>query len=87
MYVTKSFLHVFLKILPCEFKGRKPSLKHIKMWDCPAYVKTMETRKLDNGSKRCRFRRYPKETYDYKFYYVDNKKLIVNKYAQFKISL
>lgn len=65
------------------FVGTKPSLKHLRVWGCPAYVKTLEPRKLDNRSERCRFVGYPKETYGYQFYHVEDQKLIVSKHAHF----
>jgi hypothetical protein len=36
------------------WKGRKPNLKHIRIWGCPAYVKKLQTDKLDARSSRCR---------------------------------
>ena len=41
--------------------GRKPSLNHLKIWGCPAYVKKHDIDKLDARSEMCRCNGYPKE--------------------------
>ena len=55
-------------------KGRKPNLKHLKIWDCLAYVKNIFGHKLSARSDKYRFIGYPKETNGYYFYYLLNKK-------------
>ncbi|KAJ1417936.1 Retrovirus-related Pol polyprotein from transposon TNT 1-94 [Sesbania bispinosa] len=59
------------------WKGRKPSLKHIKVWGCPAYVKRLQTDKLEARSDKCRFIGYPKETMGYYFYHPSDHKVFV----------
>ena len=39
-----------LKTLYEMWKGRKPSFKHIKIWECPAYVNKIKVEKLEAGS-------------------------------------
>ena len=38
---------------------RKPSLDHIRVWGCPAYVKRINPDKLEDRSFECRFIGYP----------------------------
>ena len=51
------------------WKGRKPNLKHLKIWSSPAYVKNIFRHKLSTRSDRCRFVGYPKKTNRYYFYH------------------
>ncbi|KAM1557067.1 hypothetical protein ACFX10_040537 [Malus domestica] len=69
---------------PYEIRhGRKPSLKHIKIWGCEAYVKKLEATKLEARSVRCYFVGYPKETMRYEFYHPDDQKVFVARTAKF----
>ncbi|KAL8101584.1 hypothetical protein AgCh_033472 [Apium graveolens] len=54
------------------WKERKPSLKHVKIWGCPAYVKKVDPDKLESRSVKCNFAGYPKETLGY-YFYTDHK--------------
>ncbi|KAM1746967.1 hypothetical protein ACFX11_013552 [Malus domestica] len=63
--------------------GRKPSLKHVKIWGCEAYVKKLEATKLEARSVRCYFVGYPKETMGYEFYHPDDQKVFVVRNAMF----
>ena len=63
------------------WKGKKPSLKHIKIWGCPAYVKKLEPEKLESRSVKCRFVGYPKETLGYYFY--TDQRVFVSRHATF----
>ncbi|KAM1017233.1 hypothetical protein ACFX2A_047807 [Malus domestica] len=63
--------------------GRKPSLKHVKIWGCEAYVKKLEATKLEARSVRCYFVGYPKETMGYEFYHPDDQKVFVARNAMF----
>ena len=68
------------------WKGKKPSLKHIKVWGCPSYVKRLQTNKLEARSDKCRFIDYPKETMGYYFYQPSNHKVFVEeKLIQFGV--
>ena len=57
--------------------GRKPSISHLRVWGCPAYVKRLDTDKLGPRSDRCLFIGYPKETKGYFFYLEDEQKVFV----------
>ena len=48
--------------------GRTPSLKHVKIWGCPAFIKKLKTDKLDVKSIKGRFVGYPKDNLGYCFY-------------------
>ncbi|KAM1196497.1 hypothetical protein ACFX2J_022857 [Malus domestica] len=63
--------------------GRKPSLNHIKIWGCEAYVKKLEATKLEARSVRCYFVGYPRETMGYEFYHPDDQKVFVARTAKF----
>jgi len=65
------------------WKGRKPNPKHTKVWACPAYVKRLQTDKLDARSNKCRFIRYPKETMGYYFYHPSDHKVFVSRGGTF----
>ncbi|KAM2605233.1 hypothetical protein TB2_034053 [Malus domestica] len=61
--------------------GRKPSLNHVKIWGCEAYVKKLEATKLEARSVRCYFVGYPRETMGYEFYHPDDQKVFVSRTA------
>ncbi|KAM1726180.1 hypothetical protein ACFX12_016980 [Malus domestica] len=63
--------------------GRKPSLNHVKIWGCEAYVKKLEATKLEARSVRCYFVGYPRETMGYEFYHLDDQKVFVARTAMF----
>jgi len=48
--------------------GRKPSLKYVKIWGCPAYVKVTQQDKLAPKGYKYRFIGYPKNSMGYQFY-------------------
>ena len=58
------------------WKGRKPNLKHFKIWGCPAYVKNIFGYKLSARSDKYRFVGYPKKTNEY-YYYLLNKRCLL----------
>ena len=60
---------------------RKPSLKHVKIWGSPAYVKKVDPDKLESRSVKYRFVRYPKETLGYYFY--TEQRVFVSRHATF----
>ena len=43
------------------WKRRKLNLSILKIWGCEAYVKRVDSNKLESKSMRCLFVRYPKE--------------------------
>ncbi|PPZ05609.1 hypothetical protein C5P41_24865, partial [Escherichia coli] len=63
--------------------GRKPSLKHVKIWGCPAYIKKLNTDKLETRSERGRFVGYPKDSFGYYFYLPTSQKVVISRDATF----
>ena len=51
------------------WRGKKPNLKYLKIWGCPAYVKRNFEHKLSARVDKCLFAGYPKESIGYLFYY------------------
>ena len=62
---------------------RKPNLKHLKVWGCPAFVKKVESDKLDSKSDKCYFVGYLKESFRYYFYNPNEQKVFVSRHATF----
>ncbi|GJZ79023.1 retrotransposon protein, putative, ty1-copia subclass [Tanacetum coccineum] len=50
------------------YKGKRPSLGHIKIWGCEVFVKREAQDKLEARSEKCLFVGYPKESFGYLFY-------------------
>ena len=48
--------------------GKAPSLKHLKIWGYPTYIKKLKIEKLDARSIKGRFIGYPKDSLGYYFY-------------------
>ncbi|RVW37486.1 Retrovirus-related Pol polyprotein from transposon TNT 1-94 [Vitis vinifera] len=63
--------------------GRKPSLKHVRMWGCPAHVLKGKTEKLETKTKLCFFIGYPRGTKGGLFYSPKDKKIIVSTNAHY----
>ena len=63
--------------------GDKPSLKHLKMWGCPAYIKKHKTDKLEARSLKARFVEYPSTDLGYYFYLPDEQVVAVSRDAIF----
>ena len=63
--------------------GRKPTLSHLRVWGCPAYVKRLQSDKLGPKSDRCLFVGYPKESKGYYFYLPKEQRLFVGLRATF----
>ena len=73
-----------IKTTPYElWHGKKPSLSHLKIWGCEAYVKRLQPTKLDPRSDKCYFVGYPKETIGYSFYQPSECKVFVAKNGVF----
>lgn len=63
MYLLNKFPTKIVSTTSYEiWKGRKPNLKHVKVWGCHPYIKRLLTYKLKARSEKCRFIGYPKET-------------------------
>ena len=65
------------------WKGRKPSLNHIRIWGAPAHVLRKEPNKLEPRTEVCFFVGYPKGTRGGLFYSSSDKKVIVSTHATF----
>ncbi|RVW98285.1 Retrovirus-related Pol polyprotein from transposon TNT 1-94 [Vitis vinifera] len=63
--------------------GRKPSLKHVRMWGCPAHVLKGKTDKLETKTELCFFIGYPRGTKGGLFYSPKDKKIIVSTNAHY----
>ncbi|GKD67765.1 retrotransposon protein, putative, ty1-copia subclass [Tanacetum coccineum] len=50
------------------WKGKGPSLRHIKIWGCEVYVRRKAQDKLEARSEKCLFVGYPEESFGYLFY-------------------
>ncbi|GJV20558.1 retrotransposon protein, putative, ty1-copia subclass [Tanacetum coccineum] len=50
------------------WKGKRPSLRHIKIWGYEVYVRRKAQDKLEARSEKCLFVGYPKESFGYLFY-------------------
>lgn len=48
--------------------NKKPILFHIKLWDCPRYVKRTISDKLETKFDKCIFMGYLKESSEYYFH-------------------
>ncbi|WJZ88365.1 hypothetical protein VitviT2T_007671 [Vitis vinifera] len=65
------------------WNGRKPSLRHIRIWGCPAHVLKGKTGKLEPRSEVCMFVGYPKGTRGGMFYSAQDNKVFVSTNATF----
>ena len=65
------------------WKGRKPSLNHIRIWGVPAHVLVQKQQKLESRTEMCMFIGYPKGTRGGIFYNPKEKKMIVSTHATF----
>ena len=62
---------------------KKPKLSFLKVWGCDAYVKRLQTEKLESKADKCVFIGYPKETVGYTFYLRSEGKVFVSKNGSF----
>ncbi|KAH9785565.1 hypothetical protein KPL71_010000 [Citrus sinensis] len=58
--------------------GRKPSLRHVRIWGSPAHVLKPKADKMDSRSEVCMFVGYPKGTRGGLFYSPQDRKVIVS---------
>ena len=65
------------------WNGRKPSLKHVKIWGCPAFIKRLKSDKLDVKSIKGRFVGYPKDSLGFCFYLPAEQLIVVSRDAIF----
>ena len=65
------------------WNGRKPSLRHYRIWGCPAHVLKKKTGKLEPKTEVSLFIGYPKGTRGGIFYSPKEKKVFVSTHATF----
>ena len=65
------------------WSSRKVSLRHFRIWGCPAHVLKSKTTKLEPRSQVCLFVGYPKETRGGFFYSPEENKVFVSTNATF----
>ena len=65
------------------WNGQKPSLRHFRIWGCPAHMLKGKTRKLEPRTEVCMFVGYPKDTRGGLFYSPSDKKVFVSTNANF----
>jgi hypothetical protein len=84
MHILNRVLSKSVPSTPYEiWKGRKPNLKYLKIWDCSAYVKRNFGHKLDARTDKCVFVGYPKEGLGYLFYHSTEQNDFVSRHATF----
>jgi hypothetical protein len=65
------------------WKGNKPSVSHLKIWGCEAYIKRLQPSKLDPRSDKCKFVGYPNNTIGYSFHHQSEGKVFVARVGHF----
>ena len=70
VYILNRVPSKFVPSTPYEiWRGNKPNLKYLKIWDCPAYVKRNFEHKLSGRADKYLFVGYPNESMGYLFYH------------------
>jgi hypothetical protein len=94
MEALKTAIHIFNRVpsksvskTPYElWTGRVPSLKHLRVWGCPAEAKIFNPNlgKLDPNTVSCHFIGYPDRSKGYRFYCPDRyTKFVKTRHAEF----
>ena len=65
------------------WNSRNPSLKYLKIWGCPAYVRVAQRDKLAPKGHKFRFVGYPDNSMGYLFYDSEQRNVFVARYATF----
>ena len=83
-YILNLVPSKFVSKTPTElWKGRKPSLNHIRIWGAPTHVLVQKQQKLESRTEMCMFIGYPKGTRGGIFCNPKEKKVIVSTHATF----
>ena len=83
-YILNLVPSKFVPLTPIElWTGHKPSLRHIRVWGCPAHVLKGKVEKLEPKTEVCVFIGYPKGTKGGMFYNPKEKNVIVTTNAKF----
>ena len=84
IYVLNRVSSKTIPTTPYEiWHGKAPSLKHVKIWGCPAFIKKLKSDKLDAKSIKGRFVGYPKDSLGYCFYLPAEQIIVVSRDAIF----
>ncbi|KAL8528512.1 hypothetical protein ACS0TY_006083 [Phlomoides rotata] len=90
-YALETVTHI-LNLVPSKsipktptelWTGRKPSLRHIRIWGCPAYMLDKEADKLEPHSELRFFIGYPRGTKGGLFYSPKDQKIVVSTHSRF----
>ena len=74
----------FVPKTPMElWNGRKPSMKYLHIWGCPAHALKGKPNKMEPKSEVCLLVGYPKETRGYLFYSHKDNKVFVSTNSKF----
>jgi hypothetical protein len=69
-----------VETIPYElWHGKKPTLSFLRVWGCEAYVKNLQSDKLESKLEKCIFVGYLRETLGYTFYHLAKGKTFVAK--------
>ncbi len=86
-YALETALYILNKIptksvfsTPYEiWHGRQPSLKHVKVWGCLAFIKKLKIDKLETRSEKGRYVGYPKDSFGYYFYLPQSPRVVISR--------
>ena len=79
-YILNRVISKSVSTTPYEiWHGKAPSLKHVKIWGCPAFIKKLKSDKLDAKSIKGRFVGYPKDSLGYCFYLPAEQVIVVSR--------
>ena len=90
-YALNTTIHL-LNLIPSKFvpktpmelwSGRKPNMRYLYIWGCPAHMLKGKLDKLEPKLEVCLLVGYPKETRDYLFYSHKDNKVFVSVNAKF----
>ena len=84
VYILNVFPSKSIQKTPLElWNGQKPSLRHFRIWGCPAHLLKGKTGKLEPRTKVCMFVGYPEDTRGGFFYSPSDKKVFISTNANF----
>ena len=82
IHFLNQIFYKFISTTPYDlWYGKKPTLKYLKIWGCPAHIKWQQTDKLEARSFRTCFIGYPKKIIGYYFYLSEDHNVIVSHHA------
>ena len=61
------------------FSGKKPYIKHLKVFGCDAYMHIQKTKKLDKQSIKCIFIGYSTQNMAYKLYNIETRRIEISR--------